>query len=352
MVVALHAGYVAENNGRSYAPGGFAGVDVFFVLSGFLITSILTSESDRRGRVSLPNFYVRRAIRLLPALAVLLFVQVILAAHFGMNTHREVGAVLAVAFYASNITQSAHIFMPPELAHTWSLAVEEQFYFVWPILCVAIVARSRRRSEGESGTSPLAAALIAALVIINVARILTWWTMGYPSAYFLPYAHADGLVIGCVLAFAHRSGRLPTRGSAAAGWIGTLFLVGFTFLWFQGHDADAIYYGGFTVVSLAAAAVINSVLVGDRSLSVALSWRPLVAIGRVSYGLYLWHVLVLIILQEHLHGVGPKGVTAIAIAVSGAATALSWYLVERPALRLKDRYRSVGYASAVRSEPA
>ena len=349
MVVALHVGYVAENNGRSYAPGGFAGVDVFFVLSGFLITSILAGEWDRTGGVSLGNFYARRAFRLLPALGVLLVAQVVLAAHFGARPGDEAGAVLSVALYASNITQSAHMFMPAELAHTWSLALEEQFYFVWPVVCIAIVSRGGRRRAGAQPS--LATTLVVTLAMINLARILTWWTLGYPSAYFLPYAHADGLVIGCVLAFAHRSGRLPAKGSAVAGWIGAVFLIGFTFLWFQGRDANAIYYGGFTLVSLAAAALIHSVLAGDRGLSAVLSWRPLVAVGRVSYGLYLWHVLILIVLQRHLHGVGPRSLALIGLALSAAATALSWYVVERPALRLKDRYRSVAPVEAISTDP-
>lgn len=340
MVVALHLGYVVHPPGpglpRSYATGGFAGVDVFFVLSGFLITTFLLQEKQRSGQVSLPNFYVRRALRLLPALIVLLVAHLVYAIYTGLSLRREGEALLSILFFSSNFIQSLHAYMPAELSHTWSLAVEEQFYLVWPSLfIVGFAARSARRGRPTSG---LLWSLVAALIANDVARVLVWWHQGYPAAYMLPFCHADGLIIGCILALVHERGYTPSRTAMGAGWAGLLGLVAFTFFWVQGRVGESVYYGGYTVLGLAAALVINGALVEGGRLRACLSWRPLVSVGRVSYGLYLWHVMILTILIQHPLGLGrwPRGL--LGLVLSALATAASWRLVEQPALHLKERF--------------
>lgn len=340
MVVAYHVGYVTHPAGPgvplSYAPGGFAGVDVFFVLSGFLITGLLLEERQRRGGISFGRFYARRAFRLLPALGVLLLVHLAYAVSEGLPLRREAEALLSITFYASDISQSLHMFMPAELGHTWSLAVEEQFYLVWPTLLLILLAWRLRDSRLSRTLLPCV--FVGTLLATNVARVLTWRTQGYPADYMMPYCHADGLIIGCALAFLWRKGNLPTRDAAAYGWAGLVGLIGFTFLWAQGPHRVIIYFGGFTLLALAAAGILNAALVGSRSLNNLLSWSPLRATGRVSYGLYLWHLMILEILVQHSMGLGRWSRAILGLALSAAATLISWYCVEQPFLRLKSRY--------------
>lgn len=355
MVVALHVGFLMHppvvGLAKTYFPGGFAGVDVFFVLSGFLITWLLLHERQRHGRISIKRFYARRALRLLPALVALLVVQALYALKQGMPVFSEFKVLAAVLLYASNFVQAFHLHMPPELSHTWSLAVEEQFYLVWPAALTYLLIRRVR--DGKPPRISVPAILTVALVATNVARIIDWHAQGYPAAYMLPYCHADGLIIGAMLAFAHHAGRAPKRGAAAAGWAGLVFLLVFLVVWPEGKAGNVIYYGGFTVLALASAAVLNAVLVAPGRLSRVLSWRPLVGIGRVSYGLYLWHVLLFTVLTENTLGLGRWTRAFLGLALSAAATLASWILVEQPALRVKERYSADAPArtTAPRTQP-
>ena len=221
MVMTYHVGYLTHPSGPggplSYAPGGFAGVDVFFVLSGFLITGLLLEERQRRCSISFRRFYARRAFRLLPALGLLLVAHLAYVVMEGQPLKREAEALLSITFYASDISQSLHLFIPTELGHTWSLAVEEQFYLVWPSLLLLLLAW-RSRGSGRSKTL-LPWVFAGTLLATNVARVLTWRTQGYPAAYMMPYCHADGLIIGCALAFLWRRGSLPERGGSTV-WLG------------------------------------------------------------------------------------------------------------------------------------
>lgn len=340
MVILFHVGFVVHPAGpglpQSYATGGFAGVDVFFVLSGFLITALLLEEREDKGAISFRRFYARRGFRLLPALGVLLLAHLLYAAYEGIPLRSEAEALLSVTFYSSNISQSLHLFMPAELGQTWSLAVEEQFYLVWPSLLLMLLVW-RTRGTRHAGTI-LPWAFAGALVATNVARILTWRTQGYPAAYMMPYCHADGLTIGCGLAFLWRENKLPVRAAGAIGWAGFLGLVAFTFFWTQGPIGVAVYYGGYTVLALGAAAVLYAALAGSPALTSLLSWRPLRATGKVSYGLYLWHSLILNIIVQHSLGLGRWSRAGVALVLSAVATVASWYLVEQPFLRMKSRY--------------
>jgi peptidoglycan/LPS O-acetylase OafA/YrhL len=352
MVVALHAGFVVHPQGRglaqSYVPGGLFGVDVFFVLSGFLITALLLQEHRGTGVVSFRNFYLRRACRLLPALAALLAVDLAYAAWDGRSLRHEVEAVGSITFYVSNITQSLHLFMPAELAHTWSLAVEEQFYILWPAALLMILAWQVHKRGSTSRVVPWALPIgIAATVIV---RIVVWRTMGYPAAYELPFCRSDCLLIGCALAFLYHHGRLPRKGAAMAGWLGVIALLALAFFW---NEADSsVYYGGFTLIALLAAAVINGVMVESRGLTAAFSWRPLVAVGRVSYGLYLWNVMILSILVQHTFGLAPWPRVVLGLGLTAAATWASWVVIEKPALRLKNRFGSVSLRRELAVAPA
>jgi peptidoglycan/LPS O-acetylase OafA/YrhL len=156
----------------------------------------------------------------------------------------------------------------------------------------------------------------------------------------LPMCHADGLILGCSLAYFGRSRTLPKRWGAVGGWTGLVGLIAFSVFWVQGKAADAIYYGGFTLIGLAAVLLLNGLLVEDRALSRVFRFQPLVAIGRVSYGLYLWHVMILVLLLQHTLGLSAWPRVTIGLLLSALATTVSWFLVEKPALRLKERFGS------------
>lgn len=341
MVVALHVGYILHPPGpglpRTYVPGGFAGVDVFFVLSGFLITTLLLQERRRTGELSLAKFYARRAFRLLPALALLLAAHLVYALYEGLSFRGEVEALTSIAFYSSNFTQSFHLYMPSELSHTWTLALEEQFYLLWPGLLVLAFAVAYRRHRSAPVMLP---ALVVALIVNDITRIVVWRTQGYPAAYMLPYCHADGLIIGSMLAFVVQQGYTPTKRTQTVGWLGGAGLVAFSLFWVQGKSANSAFYGVYTVIALAAALLISGALAEGGSLNRVLSWNPLVAVGRVSYGLYLWHAFILTVLLQHTLGLGRWPRVGFGLALSAAATLLSWRLVEQPALRLKRRFQS------------
>lgn len=341
MVVALHVGYILHPPGqglpRTYVPGGFAGVDVFFVLSGFLITTLLLQEKRRTGELSLGKFYARRSFRLLPALALLLAAHFVYALYEGLSFRGEIEALSSIAFYSSNFTQSFHLYMPSELSHTWTLALEEQFYLLWPSLLILAFAVAYRRRRSAPA---MLATLGVALIVNDITRILVWRTEGYPAAYMLPYCHADGLIIGCMLAFMVQQGYAPTKRMQTAGWLGFAGLVAFALFWVQGSSANSAFYGVYTLIAVAAALFISGALVEGGSLNKFLSWSPLVAVGRVSYGLYLWHAFILTVLIQHTLGLGRWPRVAFGLALSVAATFVSWRFVEQPALRLKRRFQS------------
>ena len=271
------------------------------------------------------------------ALAALLAVDFAYSVWDGRSLRHEIEAIGSIGLYVSNITQSLHIFMPDELAHTWSLAVEEQFYILWPAALLMILAWEVHKRGSMSRVVPWALPIgIAATVI---ARIVVWRTMGYPPAYMLPFCRSDSLLIGCTLAFLHHQGLLPRKWAGMAACLGASALLALAFLWNQASDSG--YYGVFTLVALLAAAVINGLMVEAPGPTAIFSWRPLVAVGRVSYGVYLWSVMILTILVDHTLGLPPWPRLVIGLALTAAATWASWVVIEKPALRLKNRFGSV-----------
>jgi peptidoglycan/LPS O-acetylase OafA/YrhL len=323
-------------------PGGSIGVDIFFVLSGFLITTLLVEELDHRGRVSIGRFYIRRALRLLPALfgllgAVALWALVVASPETRHNALQE---ILAAGSYTRNLTWWART-PGTMLGHTWSLALEEQFYLVWPLL-LTLCMRPRRSSTW------LAVVFAGAFVLLSVLR--TSHVVG-PGAFFI--GRPEALLLGAALALGRRDsgrhrvsswiGAAARRRAAPAVIVGLAGLVAIA-AWDAG---DAPFGIGYTLAALAAAVLIYGLVVSDdRGPSSVLAWRPAVALGRVSYGFYLWHLPVLRWTDDRL--VGEPAIVRIAVgfALTLAATLTSYRLIERPALRLKDRFA----ASAPESE--
>lgn len=281
---------------------GAVGVTLFFVLSGFLITRLLMEERERTGGINFRRFYARRARRLLPALVALLVFDGLIRALSGQSLI----PVAVAATYTANIAPSAFGVMLRELEHTWSLALEEQFYLLWPALMVVLV-RTR---------FALPALVTGALA--SAALRVGLWAGGADAArvYIAPDTRADALLVGCLLGLTinnlHRPGRFTAAAAAVAlAFVCTLGYVGI--LW-----------------ALLPAAVCGAVLVAwSLEHRGWLASRPLVFVGRVSYGLYLWHYPVALVVREHL-GVAGLPVT---VALSFLLAVVSWHVIERPFLR-------------------
>jgi peptidoglycan/LPS O-acetylase OafA/YrhL len=321
--------------------GGFIGVDLFFVLSGFLITSLLLEEWRETGSVGLGAFYARRALRLLPALVVVLLAMVAVSAW--TEAPKEAAAMrtsaLMTFLYSANWFLAFGAYPRHELSPTWSLSVEEQFYIVWPLLLTGMLRMgwSRRSMTG----------LVLALLLASAGlRALLWKTTGsFPRVLFGTDTHADGLLGGALAAMVLHWSGAPRSEVAVKALRGTSVLV-VVFLGIfacLGWPADPYMpLGGHLALNLAAVALIVG-LVSSPGVPVQglFEVAPLRWLGRVSYGVYLWHMAAPWILGRL--GVSlPGPFWAVSIGVSVAAAAVSFYALEQPALRLKRRFERVG----------
>lgn len=312
--------------------GGWLGVDVFFVLSGFLITTLLLQEFDRTGRISWARFYGRRALRLYPALIAVVAVGLIFYRDLGNHgTLRGYGtsATLALTYtedLAYGLTGDPH----GNMLHTWSLSVEEHFYLIWP-LALMVLLPWRRRATWLIGGVAVASWLAMA------ATVHTQSADGTPyRAYILPWAVVWTVLVGCGLAVVVHSGRLPrvllkTRVGTAAvavAVVATLAAAHFP------REPHMLWES--TLVVLATAILIGHLHAEGGFLRRLLGRAPLAYIGRRSYGLYLWHFPILVLLQRHLNAGGR--VDGIAMVVLSLIVAeISYRVVEQPFLRLKSR---------------
>jgi peptidoglycan/LPS O-acetylase OafA/YrhL len=326
--------------GQSWALGGFLGVDAFFVLSGFLITSLLVVEWSGRGRIDLAAFWGRRARRLLPALGLVILGIVAYAAVYAAPGEVErirsdgfatIGYVANWKFIFAGQSYFDQFTQPSPFRHMWSLAIEEQFYLLWPLIVFGILWFTR-------SVRALLAAAIAMLIGSAVLMAVLHQPAHDPSrVYYGTDTRAQSLLMGAIagiLVYFHgpiRStlARTILRVAAAAGAVYTLWIWSNT-----SERSDALYRGGFLLASLSVAVVIVSVTQPDRGLlGRALSWAPLRWIGMISYGLYLWHWPVYLTFTGTRTGLSGTGLLLARVAVTTAVATASFYLVERPIRR-------------------
>lgn len=332
-------GVMGYHAGLAPLGGGFLGVDVFFVLSGFLITTLLAAEHRRSGRIRLLAFWARRTLRLLPALVVMCALLKAWVWHLPWPAlagpvDREIAATL---LYVANWAEIAGLVRPLGFfGHAWSLAIEEQFYIAWPLLLGAMLARWLR-------TTTIAVVAAAAAG----SGLLRAWMWTGPEASMRVFhgsdTRAEALLLGCVTALVLEAGLLPRDPSstrflrAAAGVSSLLLAVAFAC---ASPDSAWMFRGGFSVVALATAVLLVELVTTEQGpLARALASRPLVATGRISYGLYLWHWPVFLLLAPAFTGLGPAATVAARFAASFLAASASWLLVERHFLRWKEQWR-------------
>ena len=332
---------VGFHEGASELTGGFLGVDVFFVLSGFLITDLLVTQYDRLGRLDLGHFWIRRARRLLPALAVMLAVVTAAATVIEPDQGASLRlALLAAVTYTSNWYQIIHHvsyfaslglfkYLPP-LDHLWSLAIEEQFYLIWPLLLWLLILRLNGRCARVTATLILAAMSALAMALE--------YSPGDPSlVYYGTDTHASALLIGAALALAlplATIASLPaaqTRRLDAAGVVGLVLLA-----WAAGHFSGndrAVYPAGLILAAVGAAGLVAAAA-STGVIAAMTSLPPLRWVGIRSYGIYLWHWPV-IALANAIIGPGANSAWMwfIEAAVSIGLACLSWRFVETPIMR-------------------
>jgi peptidoglycan/LPS O-acetylase OafA/YrhL len=332
---------MAFHTGAGWAIGGFLGVDVFFVLSGFLITVLLVKEWQRRGAVSLRRFYARRALRLLPAVLLLcVFLLIVGPVGTGVAARNALWkGVAGTLFYFQNWQQALGLLPILQLTdHTWSLAIEEQFYLVWPALLLGTIFFARRR-----GRDPLRAALILALALAAASallRIVMWSGVGSEvRLYYGTDTRADSLLIGAALGIAYASGRLERLRRLLPALAPLALLAIFATFGFAHRDSSRLYLGGLTGFALICAILIGGIaLAPDSPVGRLLAIPPLVWLGRLSYGIYLWHWPVFRYLHEARLGLSWGPTQLVRIAVTLAAATISFYVLERPMLRLRHRF--------------
>jgi peptidoglycan/LPS O-acetylase OafA/YrhL len=353
-VVAYHLGYLR---------GGFLGVDLFFVLSGFLITSLLVSEWTDRGRIELSAFWTRRARRLLPALFLVLIgvaaYAAIAAPAIDKTTIRGDG--LAALFYVSNWHQIADgtnyfdlVRSPSPLQHLWSLAIEEQFYLVWPLVAILALGRRRRGDDPGNGLTRL---LVVSLVL--AAASLAWMLHLYhpngsvSRVYYGTDTRATAILLGAALGITFQRWGPKLKSAMLTGLdfaaIAAACGLGLAWVLCQG-TTSWLYRGGMAFTEVLACVVIASIAGSNRGLlSRLLSWGPLTALGRISYGVYLWHWVVIVVLTPSRAGFGGLWLNLVRVLITLALSIASAALVELPirsgALRGRVALSSVGAAA-------
>jgi peptidoglycan/LPS O-acetylase OafA/YrhL len=314
--------------------GGHVGVDVFFVLSGFLITTLLVEEWDRSSQIDLKYFYARRALRLLPALlGLLIFLQAFaLIRLHGSYFWTVQKSIVASLFYCANWMRVSNNASMGPIPHTWSLSVEEQFYFLWPPILLLLLPRIRKNH--------LIVLLLLIISLLAFHRSVLWTgEASWSRIYNGTDTRIDELLFGCVAALL--VGTEWFRSRSPKKIIDYLcFPAGSLLLGFlvrpMSHRTMSIY--GWVPIELAIAVLLCWIVSAETGfIRKALSFAPMAWIGKISYGLYLWHVPIFFKIGGLNLPNTAKTITMFTVSLTAAA--FSHYFIERPFLRLKAKMR-------------
>ena len=317
LVIAYHLG---SASGRPLLPAGFLGVDLFFVLSGFLITSLLVREQARFGTIDLWRFYGRRAVRLFPALILFLLI-------WGRYMHPQTLAF--IAGYIFNWLEAARG-ADVAASHLWSLSVEEQYYLVWALALSVGLARGWKKDHLLTGS------LVLVLALAGWREVLWYHGATMNRIYFGTDTHLDGILLGSALGLAdmRRVAGWLREHAQTYRWLSLMALMGIVVVLVTGAGTSAAGLGMMPAASLPIAIawtlVLTRVCIAPWPLLVAgLSRRPLAWIGRISYGVYLWHGVFALLTQ-----VNPLW-QSISITLAGSllVASLSFYGLEQPVQR-------------------
>ncbi len=332
LVVAYHLDF-------GWARGGFLGVDLFFVISGFLITTLLIQEHDGTGRISLGSFWTRRFRRLVPPLVVMIAATVAATRLYGLpeqwssirwDAAAGVGYVANWRFVLADQSYFATLLGPSPLRHTWSLAVEEQWYVLWPAVVVGLLLLATRSTWGRR--APIL--LIAGGAVASAILMAALYDPADPTrVYFGTDTRAQQLLVGAGLAWLLSRHRFPSATSSSplrttavmAVFVGFIAIATTT-----SDEAPWLYHGGFLVVSLLCAVIVWAV--ADHAGP--LPWLGsglLVWVGTRSYGIYLWHWPVIVFVGPPMGIELPRLVLAtLQVALTIALAELSFRIIERP----------------------
>lgn len=316
-----------------FVPGGFIGVDVFFVISGYLITSILLNEVARTGTISIAGFYKRRALRILPASLFCTLIVYLLGRNL-LQLHGENADLSAVAsaFSFMNWLRAFSTTTGGALGHYWSLAVEEQFYAFWSLIVLAVAAWRSTRSVPK---------VAAALLVLSVAWRTYLWMSGADAhrLYNGLDTHCDGLLIGCIIA--GLQDKLAETGISRLWPVAALAFVVELFF-FNAQSRWLWLY--IPAASLTAGLIVSCAIAAGNPLARLLAMKPLVFLGKRSYSFYLWHLPVIGFFFAS--GISRSLWILPSLVLCLILSELSYRLIERPFLQFKDRPAGTGIAAA------
>ena len=307
-VLAFHTGFAPMR-------WGFLGVDMFFTISGFVISKVLVEEYSQTGSVSFKRFYLRRAGRLFPALVLLVAVLAISTLFITINKNLLFMTIVWALAYILNWVIIAGWPIHGALSHTWSLAVEEQFYLIWPIALIALLKQVKGRPARIF-------VLLTVVLAIGVLRIALWKSgASNQRLYNGSDLRLDSLLLGAAI---YLSG--SQRGWIASRWAtGAILICIVVYLcfapWDQAYSSAHLYLGGLSLVAFGTGAAILEALREGGFIQQAVRARPLRWIGEISYSLYLWHYPVFLLTHNR---------PLLGIPLSFFASLISYYLVEKP----------------------